>query len=414
MIRESYKKLFDIGCTDNKAKVVVTGTPGVGKTLFLLYCAHRLVVHEGKTVYLSMKGSRFNYIITPSGFQSLDFNSVQMPKGSEWYYLADSVEPYLVQCALTILSVSPRMKFANEFRKSANTYYMPLWEWDEILKLVGICKIQVVGVEELKHRFEILNGVPRKLFAVQHQPEKMVDLALSESNVQSLMTAPETSGNIENVAHLLIVRTTEDYVNFRAQYASRYIARRVYDEMKTIAKKEMYSFVRSSGHLSHLGPVRGTLYEYIAHDLLLAGGKFKRRRLVKDNDGSTSRTNAKDITIPASETVIDGFGTLSQAYETTSCVEPNTYFKPKDGFESVDAWKQKFAMFQMTVKKDHDIKKLAHEVAHLCGSTILYFVVADEDRFRNFKYQDPDPPISGVKPVMFTEYVLWVPVPEDQ
>ena len=69
-------------------------------------------------------------------------------------------------------------------------------------------------------------------------------------------------------------------------------------------------------------------------------------------------------------------------------------------------------MFQHTVARKHDIKKLVHEVSRACGSSILYFVVADEDICRDFKFQTPDPPLHGVAPVKLEEYALWIPVPE--
>jgi GTPase SAR1 family protein len=407
LIRDSYKELFEIVFKDRKRKIVISGTPGIGKTLFLIYCTHELVVNQRKTVYLTMKGSRFNYIISHDGYRRLGLESVEMPEGLCWYYLVDSVEPYLVTCSLTMLSVSPRMKFANEFRKAANIYYMPLWKWEEIQTLVNSCRVKIdVSANVLRHRFEVLNGVPRKLFMTQHTPEEMIELALAESKIESLMTAPETTDNKENVSHLLIVRTTEDFIHFQAEYASRYVSERVFKAMKEIAKKQMYSFVRSSSHLSHLGPIRGTLYEYIAHDLLKAGGLFFRRKL----DMAQRKTNKRKETIPQSTSILQN---ITLEYCRNNKIEPNTYVRPKDGFESVDAWIQNYAMFQMTIKKEHDIKKLVHEISVYCRSEIFYFVVPDEDSFQNFRYQTPSTPDNGIKPVNIKEFVLLVPVPEE-
>jgi hypothetical protein len=222
------------------------------------------------------------------------------------------------------------------------------------------------------------------------------------------MKAPVSTGNVENVAHVLLLRTTQDFVKFELIYASPYVSQRVYEIMKQQAENAMYQFVRNSKQFSHLGSVRRTLYEYIAHDLLIAGGKFKRRRLEPDG----KKTNMTLVTIPASQNIVKEFATLGEGYENHQLVKKNTYFRPKDGFEAVDSWKQEVAMFQHTVARRHDIKKLVHEVARYCDSSKFYFVVADEDIARNFKYQNIPPPANGT-PVKLEEYVLWIPVPEN-
>ena len=82
-------------------------------------------------------------------------------------------------------------------------------------------------------------------------------------------------GNTENVSHVLILRMTTDFIEYEARYASRYVARKVYEAMKNVAKKAMYQFVRSSKAFSYLGSIRGTLYEHISHDLLKDGDVYQ-------------------------------------------------------------------------------------------------------------------------------------------
>lgn len=53
-VRDCYVKLFDnIYNEENPPmhKIMVTGTPGIGKTFFLVYSAYRLVSEYGKTVF---------------------------------------------------------------------------------------------------------------------------------------------------------------------------------------------------------------------------------------------------------------------------------------------------------------------------------------------------------------------------
>lgn len=118
------------------------------------------------------------------------------------------------------------------------------------------------------------------------------------------------------------------------------------------------------------------------------------------------------VTIPASQNIVEDFATLEEGYENHQSRQKNTYFRPKDGFEAVDSWKQDSAMFQFTVARSHDIKKLVHNVAQRCKTSTFYFVVADEAIVRNFKYQNPAPLAIGTQ-IIIEEYVLWIPVPEN-
>ena len=70
-------------------------------------------------------------------------------------------------------------------------------------------------------------------------------------------------------------------------------------------------------------------------------------------------------------------------------------------------------MFQITIRKDHDLKPLVHEVSAKCKSKVLYFVVADESIFHEYRYVEPDEPNPSVKKESKVEYVLWVPTSDD-
>lgn len=124
------------------------------------------------------------------------------------------------------MTVSPRRSYANEFKKLTITYYLPLWELKDLEVLIKQCEIRLLP-EDLKERFEILNGVPGRLFETTLSPQRIVDIALSQSDIGSLMKAPVSYRNVEHVAHVLVLRTTQDFVSFELAYASRYVSQRV-------------------------------------------------------------------------------------------------------------------------------------------------------------------------------------------
>ncbi|KAI3658528.1 hypothetical protein MP638_004839 [Amoeboaphelidium occidentale] len=357
-----------VGRTPPLSKFLVTGTPGIGKTLFLLYAAYRLVTERGKTVYLHLALATKMFIVSPDGVKKISGTSTGFPKGDDWYYLIDSKEPSLESCAMTILTASPRVKFANEYAKDAKPfYYMPLWTWEELVKFLEAVELQV-DQDDLKYRFEILGGVPRKLFEFHSSAEK------PESDLK------------ESIAHLLLLYdTSDDFTKYTARYASRYVSLKVYENL------------------------RGQLYEYIAHEKLMKGGTFEKRVLHKNN----SKSNAVNVVIPASSGAIKDFSSLDVAFPSSQQMEISTYFLPKYGFEAVDSWIQGFGMFHMTVRKNHELKSLVHEVSEKCGSKDLYFVVPDESKFREYRYVEPEQPKPNVKQVAIVEYALWIPAVDE-
>ncbi len=421
-IRNCYETLFELFVdrqnliTNTNKRVILTGTPGIGKSLFLLYCAYRLVVERKATVILALYGKPYMLLITSQSVRRI----TEIPwnldmENFDWYYLADTREPEPCSCKLTLLVVSPRLKFANEYSKDATKFYMPLWEWEEFCLMLEKCRVDR-SLNEMKHCFDILGGVPRKLLSCSavKTPESIVDeaIAMSSNNLKSLyeVVPLSTSENTENIAHTLILRSTNDYFQFELQYASRYVAAKVYKRLVQYVKKEVYKFIATSADYSIFGGIRGSLYEHAVHEFLVKGGTFKRLQLKP----SEEKSNKCNVIIPSSDATIESFGTLNQAYPPGVEVIENTYFRPKASFEAVDSWKHGVCMFQITVARKHDLKKNLYAVAKLSKTSTIYFVVADENRMNSFRYVEPVPPASPEDFCELTQYVLHVPLSQLQ
>ncbi|KAI3646728.1 hypothetical protein MP228_009656 [Amoeboaphelidium protococcarum] len=414
-VRDAYIRMFDAiynnGNPPPQWKVLVSGTPGIGKTLFLIYCAYRLVTEYGKTVFLHLSTAQYKFIISPEGVQMIPNVAFKFPKGDDWYYLVDSLDPGSISCAMTILTVAPGSRCTNQYAKDASPfYYMPLWSWKQVEQAVSVLELQY-DMSMLKHRFDILGGVPRQLFYTFELPERIVLNALGHTKISELFVWPE-GGQMENAAHNLIhYDATDDYRDFTPRYASRYVSMKVYDLLTLVGRHQLEQFLHtSSSQYFRLAGLRQQLYEYLCRDILIKGGSFQRRLLTKDN---RKCRNVKTVNIPRASNVIKDFTRLDDAYPPKRKHSNGVFFMSNYEFEAVDLWIQGCGMFQITTTKDCQLNSQVHEVSKKCKSNVIYFVVPDELTFQEYRYVELDEPNSNVKKASIVQYVLLVPPTDD-
>ena len=160
-IIDSGKSINNVAtCTD----FIITGTPGIGKTMFLAYLTHWLVfVKNINVLFVKMFSAQekvpiLAYFFTANGVQKVTMEGMMKFK-QDWWYLADSYPPGPSNAKRTVLVVSPRSTHSdivNEFQKIAEYRYMPLWDRAELSSLE-----KSLGLATDWKRFEVLNGVPR-------------------------------------------------------------------------------------------------------------------------------------------------------------------------------------------------------------------------------------------------------------
>ena len=335
LIRRSYVELYERFMTTECSHTIVTGSPGIGKSLFLIYCAFRLI-DLGFTVALAMDNNPFIYLINKSRVIEIDskIDHVQLgnllKNSKPFVWLADSRAPLKWPYQKALLVTSPRVKYANDFAKVAATYHMPIWTLEELLSLVRGANISLVDEATLTHRFGILNGIPRRIFNITDTAEDMIRRAIECSpGISQLLSKPISSGSTTEVSHTLIVINTSDYLHETADYASNYVFEQVRNYLLLVGKNQLLKFVRDSQGNRSLGQMRGRWYEMIAHQVLRGGGKFRRRKLKSPDEMKKSRqtrTNSTEIEITKAAHLVNDFSTLDQAYEDLKDNQPDIYF----------------------------------------------------------------------------------------
>ncbi|KAG2874945.1 hypothetical protein PC117_g27513 [Phytophthora cactorum] len=173
-IRSSYRVIADqalLNPDGNMVKyAVVTGTPGVGKSVFVYYVMWRLIKDKKRVLFITRQPPIYFDGSTIHECKQLPYSGNQQFWSPDLWCLVDSVDPTNVagmpiECCSVLLSSTPRRDCISEFKKLAPTpdvFYMPLWTKEE---LATIAPMYPHAAAVWENRFECLGGVPRLLFS---------------------------------------------------------------------------------------------------------------------------------------------------------------------------------------------------------------------------------------------------------
>ena len=169
-IRECYRTIgASILEINGIQKAIITGTPGIGKSLFLVYLLWKLI-REGKRVLFIYTSFNIYYDGNGGVFQ---FESGRLPSDIDYsFWNADlwclfdakykekaDLNRLPSELCQFILSTSPRRDMLNDFKKPPvpKIFYMPIWTMAELEAIAPLFPKAI----EWRHRFEILGGIPR-------------------------------------------------------------------------------------------------------------------------------------------------------------------------------------------------------------------------------------------------------------
>ncbi|KAG2801705.1 hypothetical protein PC113_g24573 [Phytophthora cactorum] len=173
-VRCSYKSIAAQALTKvdpNRRKyAVITGTPGIGKSVFVYYVMWRLIKDKKRVLFITRQPPIYFDGSTIHECKQLPYSGNQQFWSPDLWCLVDSVDPTNVagmpiECCSVLLASTPRRDCIGEFKKLVPTpdvFYMPLWTKEE---LATIAPMYPHAAAVWENRFECLGGVPRLLFS---------------------------------------------------------------------------------------------------------------------------------------------------------------------------------------------------------------------------------------------------------
>lgn len=439
-MRECYVALFPVlwdlfkKSGDDTVTFTLTGTPGIGKSvfglLFLIELTRFLKASGASPVNLAEFGrglsGRIVYehasdTLSASTFYLIDvdaetiFRSYDTP--TEWlsnqhtFLIKDGPCGSLdVDCSVLWIS-SPRAgSFQKAGERGEGVFILPPWEADELVKCWSMdCTKDVFNLrdkeadqearsamedalhtldddadEEAKNEAILrrwaadLGPVARRVFAPAKAYQALKGaLGADLGDLEALATVAEshdTGGDHSKFQHshrLLLMIPSADFTIYRFAPSSVSIGRKILHKKLSSDLESARSLMGRMGG-AHLGLV----FEPYAHFVLAKGGSFTIRSLA---DGGGEET----FEMPACETV-----DIHSKDLDALVLELLKYYIPVDPtFAVIDAW-CRHAMFQMTVSLNHPIKSGSKQFKALKGKgpNCIIFVVP-KSIAANFKLQ---------------------------
>jgi hypothetical protein len=176
-VRQCYVDVFDLlleELTKDQMSYAISGSPGVGKSLFFMYILNRLI-QDFPSKSLSLKPKRIVYHTATSYYcYDLEKNTVYllgdievkrlvMESITETLYVIDGRDsiPFPAMCIVLFIS-SPRSKHYKEFvkQKKAIQWFFPTWTEQELLDCREKC-YNNLSLDYLKEQYRIYGGVAR-------------------------------------------------------------------------------------------------------------------------------------------------------------------------------------------------------------------------------------------------------------
>ena len=396
-IRQAYIDIYEMYIEKNDF-ILVSGTPGVGKTIFSFYVLYRLLkaVPDASVLYASAKG---NYAVYLEGDNVVVADNQEQFRECATYYMFDCGDGSKMQIDIgatsasrkTIVFSSPNKKHYKEYEKSfiyscerkGVIVYMPTWSLMEL----QFCRrhlFSCITSEGLERRYNLWGGVPRAIFNISESNGERLLRGLIVTNSLKDITRLATSihaSQFDSVSHRILhlhVEQDKDRVNYEDPvviFASKWVAQQVYDQAECESVLSLTNVMSNAAKHTPLQGLCGQIFESFCHTQLSSGRTFTVKSL-------TSETTIPKVWKCSKR---DTFRDLMEAE-----LSENIYYVPENpNFESVDAVVPPDTAVQITVSLKHPVKM--HGLQYVkdalgCQELKLYFAVP-ENIYESFQKQ---------------------------
>ena len=388
-IRKAYEDMFQIICnnlnSDNDIKkrfhrMAITGTPGIGKSMFLFYILWRLANEETtKTVILHRQLDRKRiYVFQNDGCWKTentgDINAF-LDDSTTWYLMDALKSPTGPVNAVTILVSSPSKMYYSAFLKYIPVpflHYLPLWSLEELKKTADSYSM---NHEEIENRFKMIGGIARYVLEDKRALGPIIDDAIGSLALNKLISIALGETSKENeISHRIVHFKVEPphYSECRLEIGSDYVFEEALRRFLTCPDDTVKEFIIMSENSTSLAYFRRLIFEKYAHRKLSEGGEFLVRSLDDESESMMEFPLRK----------VEKFRRIS------ACKELNVYYKMANkNNPCIDSVVLNEGYFRMTTSLIHPIKKPEMKsIVEVLRMDKLYFVVPGTS-FREFEKQ---------------------------
>ena len=427
LVRESYVKLYN-NYIEKYNHILVTGNPGIGKSIFLFYVLKRLLETPTtrKQVFILASATNQLYYYLYLKNDGTTFKSyievieavLEDQSDNDIYFLFDCAtqlsfvpNPVLAQmCKKSVVFASPQISNYHDYWKHCiiqrgKQVYMPVWSQSEVMDMCDHYNFS--NVEEIMDIYNIAGGIPRYLFGgdkcvIKRLIDQKIDSCCNEAKLLAFISEFIIS-EAENTSHMLLrlCPKEEDNQVIFVDFASHYVQDRLVRKMLRKKKIEFLEMMNTIKNNSLYAVFRGRCFETYAHFMFQEGGVFDVRSLTSSESSQLTIKPGKNDTFD----------------KEINLLENNVYYTPKSAcFPSVDSLLPPSSAFLMTIAQNHPVKvsglRMAHKLLDNRPNIKLYFVVPEdmygsytEQRYTNKGGEDSKRP-----PKDFSQWALCLPL----
>jgi hypothetical protein len=413
---------------------LLTGTPGIGKSTFLIYFIIRhlyesiIAPNSKENPVISSSGMRDILIFQPAGSDNEYYafagpNIVRTGTYSDFqaffllpttWYLVDwkPVSKPKSEKAATLFALSPNSTSDPDFsdfeKNLSQCFCMPVWTYDELEE----CRRHAfpeLSNRSLKYIYTRVGGVPRSCL---ESPTEALRLELSEEEacerglrrlqiafnevkdpLRVLRGQEENFGSVK-VSGRLLHRVPKSETSYEEAshrvWASAYVIDRFVSMIDTRSADDMHCAVRDGLARNDKDSTLGKVFEcYVRHLFFRGGGiELRKRRLHKAPNKRKKSEAEESFTIPEKleHQSFNGIGDFSIPKEDTG-----TIWTPGPNFPCIDIILTPNSLFQITISRQHPVKqeplRKILEKLPAKEKILLYFIVP-EANFETFTFQN--------------------------
>jgi hypothetical protein len=395
-VRKCYEDVFDLlleRISRGFKSFAISGTPGIGKSLFFVYILYRLM-GDFRAKTLSLKPNRVVYHIG-SAYECFDLQQQVVTTISKRYaeilvreqdtfYVIDgrTSEPLASSCVVLFIS-SPRSELYKNFvkQKMAKEWFIPVWTLAELQTCQRHC-YPSLPTETLQERHRIYGGVARFVFHEDYSiqvPDEMQKALCDVDAVRGVKYVGEVTKIFPQSHTLLQIMVGDDEYGNPYQFIGLDVATKFVGEQLWI--RHSVQMITNLQEMFGGSPneISRHLFEIYGHRFFSVGGQTLKCKCLESG-------TVTDFTLDVLQGQRNTFGK-----DTIPTVEDllGKYYEPTDddNFPAVDSLSPQ-GMFQFTVAAEHPIRgvQILQKLCKLYTEPKLYFVVPPH-RFAAFKKQ---------------------------
>ncbi|KAI8587921.1 hypothetical protein BDZ88DRAFT_214955 [Geranomyces variabilis] len=288
-VRKAYNDLWRlISCRcrldQQYPRCLVSGTPGIGKSVFLYFLAYQIRQNEPNAVVILQTDPKTCVRVEGRRVEEGSTQSFKkdLRKVNTWY-LVDNCRPAENMSARTVMVSSPNHEISRRFLKDGAHRFWPVWSEAEVRTAAGQpgrLMASDITLETALERFSQWGGSARFVFEDRPEhddPANLNEIIGRSADLRKVVDCLYESGKGREVSDMLvhmIVGTDGDhaYRNYHYRFASDYICQRVASTLASRSHEAVESFIKAAEGIPAVATLRGHLFEGYAH-LRLQEGK---------------------------------------------------------------------------------------------------------------------------------------------